>query len=368
MPSFFKPTDSVSNISVSSIDKKWARERYGSSTKFFFKFESSPIQDNVTGRKALVISPDSANRPFLEPGAFGQALRMRPQSVVQYNVSMPDSLKEFSLGFWLQPVHVSPSVNSVTGELNYYRLALIDKASFIESGEEMAAEETDQSFVIYEECRDNGKNTLTIQLRGTDNNKYEFVSEEYSTGEFHYFWITFNGTASIFSIYIDGKKARLDTTDSVPEEILVNMSVPFHINKSAFGYRGLLRGNFGLLDELIFQTEYAEDGNILSRHINYGSENVVNDELLYREETFQVFAYDDPTTVDIKTVCSNGTNIYAGRSDGKLFKGDRTMWEVSRNFSNRDEIGFVKKNILSDNYIIDVSGGALKISKASIRI
>lgn len=369
MPSFFASASSVASMSVASVDKKWAKELYGSSTKFFFKFETSPLVDNITGRRAAIISPSSAGRPFLEDGAFGKALRLRPQSVIQYNTTMPSVLDEFSLGFWLMPVNVQPSVNATTGELNYYRLALIDKSTFEDDGaDEIVAVEADQTFVIYEECRSNGKNAMKIQLRGSDNSKYEYETEEYSTGEFHHFWITYSGPAETFAVYIDGKQTELSGNEDVPADLVINMSVPFHINKSALGHNGLLRGNFGLIDELVFQTEYVASGDILSRHINLGSEYAIDNNLLNREEVHQAFVYDDPTTIDVLSVCSNGTNVYAGRTDGKLLKGDRTMWKVRRDFANRDEIRYVKKNILSADHTITVEDGALKLFKASVRI
>lgn len=368
MPSFFTSVQSAATATISSVDKKWAKELYGSSVKFFFKFESLPIVDNVTGRRAVIDVSSSAGRPFLEDGAFGQALRMRPQSVIQYNTTMPSSLAEFSLGFWLKSVNIEPSVNVSTGDLNYYRLALLDKSTFEADGDDIISVEEDETFVLYEECLSDSKNRLRIHLRDTDSNEYEFVTQEYSTGEFHHFWITYNGSGGIFSVYIDGKLAEFSVDDTVPAELQVNMSVPFHLNKSSLGYGGLLRGNFGLIDELVFQTDFIQSGEILARHINYGSEYALDNSLLYREETNQAFAYDDPTTIDIVSVCSNGTNVYAGRTDGKLLKGDRTMWRVRRDFANRDEIRFVKKNILASDYIASVEDGALKLFKASVRI
>ena len=373
MPSFFSPIQNLAPLSVSSVDKKWAKELYGSSAKFFFKFESSPIVDNITGRRASVIADSSAGRPYLEDGAFGKALRLRPESVVQYNTSMPTSLEEFSLGFWLMPVSVKPAVSSLSNDMVYYRLALLDKCTFERNGsDEVVAVDDDQSFVFYEECQENNNNKLLFQFIDEDGDKYDFETETYSVGEFHHFWITYNGPGSICSVYIDGKKTRLnDSEDSdiaVPVSIPVNLSIPFHINKSALGSAGLVRGNFGLIDEVLFTTECVQDGDIIARHINYGSEYAINSELSHREEVHQAFAYDDPTTIDIKSICSNGEHVYAGRSDGRLLRGDRTMWQVRRDFSNRDEIKFVRKNILGANHIVDVEDGALKIFKASVRI
>jgi hypothetical protein len=368
MPSFYNTTASSTAVSVSSVDQKWAKELYGSSVKFFFKFESVPVVDNVTGRRATIISDSSANRPFLEEGAFGQALRLRPQSVIQYNTTMPTTLKEFSVGFWLKSVNVSPAVNISTGELNYYRLALLDKSTFEEDGENTVPVDDDETFVIYEECLEDAKNRLVINLSGTTGDKFNFVTDAYSTGEFHHIWIAYSGVAQILNVYIDGKLVDTTADDGIPDELQVNMSVPFHINKSALGYSSLLRGNFGLIDELVFQTEFVQSGEVLSRHINYGSEYAIDNSLLFREEVGQAFAYDDPTTIDILTICSNGANIYAGRTDGKLLKGDRTMWSVRRDFANRDEIRFVKKNILASDYVVSVEDGALKLFKASVRI
>lgn len=369
MPFFFQPIEGELANSLSSIDKKWAKEFYGSSSVFFFKFESVPLVDNISGRRATVDASEGTALPFLEEGAFGKALRLRPLSSIQYGVNLPASLPAFSLGFWLSSVNVSPAVNATTGVLNYYRMGVVDKASFeTDSNNVVQANTDDSTFAVYEECRENNKNRMYIHLVTDTGSNIDAVTEEYTAGVFHYFWITFSSDAQTVMIYIDGKPAQLDITTNGWHPLMVNQSIPFHINKSGLGHEALLRGNFGLIDELIFQTEFVVSEDIIGRHINYGSEYAVNNALLLREETHQAFAYDDPTTVDVNSICSNGTNIYAGRSDGRLLKGDRTMWKVRRDFANRDEIRYVKKNIISSDSVVDISNGALRLSKASVRI
>ena len=44
------------------------------------------------------------------------------------------------------------------------------------------------------------------------------------------------------------------------------------------------------------------------------------------------------------------------------------MWQVRRDFANKDEIKFVKKNVFDSSSEISVEDGALKLYKASVRI
>jgi hypothetical protein len=44
------------------------------------------------------------------------------------------------------------------------------------------------------------------------------------------------------------------------------------------------------------------------------------------------------------------------------------MWQVRRDFANKDEVKFVKKNFFGSNSIVDTQDGSLKLYKSSVRI
>ncbi len=338
----------------------------------FFKFDSLPLVDYVSNNK-ITISNDSRDQLFLTEGAFGNALNMRPLSVLSFGLDkIRTDLKEFSLGFWLKPFNIKPTSNPTTGLSNYYRLALVDKANFILDGASgnINAIADESTFVVYEECKENSMNLMKLVLQSGASEEVVIVTPEYAANEFHYFWITYSGTAGDVRIFIDGidQGIFLEEGSDIPTVLNVDPSVPLHINNSAIGNSGLLRGNFGVLDELIFRAEYQNDPVVLSGHINKGSEYIINNALANLMEVHQGIAYDDPTTIDVSAVFGNGKNIYAGRSDGRLFRGDRTMWKARRDFANRDEINSVNKNLLSPDSIIDIVDGSLRLFKGTAKI
>ena len=370
MPFYFVNTDELSQIAISDLDKYRAIVDYKGITKFFFKFDLMPPLDHISGRR-MAFSADVTSFPFLEPSVFGQGLRMRPQGYLIYPQSLPALLSQFSMGFWLQPVHIPPSLNRETGEFDSYHLALLDKSTFsVDSTTHLiSASETDTTFVLYEECLPGGRNRLKVLLHDGYSETI-LATESYAADVFHYFWISYHGESGRFDIRIDGVLSMLDVLkgSEIPSTLQSNPTIPFHINKSALGAAPLCKGNFGLIDELIFQTEYVSDPEIISRHINLGSEFVLDESLAYRDESMVAFTYDDPTTLDVTAVFANGSSIYVGKEDGNLLKGDRKMWRSLRDFSNRKEIGYISKRMLTSDSIVDVEDGALKIFKASARI
>lgn len=370
MPFYFINTDAISQISVSDLDKYRSVVDYKGITKFFFKFELIPPLDQISGRK-MTISGDVTSYPFLEDGVFGSGIKMRPQGYLIYPQSLPATFSQFSLGFWLQPVNIPPALNSLTGLFDSYHLSLLDKASFSvnNTNQTISASETDTTFVLYEECLADGNNRLKVLLHDGYSETI-LVSDPYQSGVFHYFWISYHGESGRFDIRIDGLLSAIEVEkgSTIPSVLQSNPTVPFHINKSAIGYSPLCKGNFGLLDELIFQTEYVSDPEIISRHINLGSEFVLDETLAYRDEAISAFVYDDPTTINVSAAFANGSSIYVGKEDGKVLKGDRKMWRSSRDFSNRKELSQVNKRLLAADSIVDVESGALKLFKASARI
>ncbi len=336
--------------------------------KFFFKFEDLPLIDEINDTE--MIFTQGADKVFLTEGAFGKGLRLKPLSIGRFFVPLPSTLDSFSLGFWLNPINVKPSVEVSTGQIKYYKMALFDKSNFfLDSSQNVSVITDESSFAVYEECLEDNMNKLYVLLQGVSD-KIIVSSSPYVAGTMHYFWISYSGYLSSLKIFIDGLEVTTNNelgTD-IPSSLNNDNSVPFHVNNSAVGYNALIRGNFGLLDELIFTTEYVIDSNILSKHINFGSEYSVYKNLVGLSEISQSFVYDDPTTIDIKAVASNGKNIYAGKSDGNLYKGDRLMWQSRKDFSQKDEIKLIKKNKLSTESIIDSQDGYLKIYKSSIRI
>lgn len=337
--------------------------------KIFLKFENIPLVNSIDNNQ--INSFGSSEPTLLEDGSFGQALRMRPLKTLSIPLFTVASISEFSMGFWLNPSWQKPSTNKSTQQAANYRKPLIDKAVyFIDLSSDLIKFDTDKtSFSIYEESIENNENVLRIYLQGAEGN-VTYETEPYQTDQWHYFWITYNGPSGLFRVYIDGKIIALINASGspLPNFLNVSTSVPFQINNSAPGFSSLIRGNSGLIDEVLYQDTSMTDENILYRHINLGSEYVIDRRLLSAQDFSQGFTFDDPDTININTIHSNGKNIYIGRSDGFIMFGDRKLWLARKDFSNQQEMDFIKSQKLSDDSVVDIVNGEIQISKAVVRI
>lgn len=359
MPTFVQ-TGSISlNDAALSLVKKRR------SVTAFFKFEVFPFVEETS---LDILVNEGSQSPVVEDAAFGNGCRFRPQSRFSFPMELRSN-NRLSVGFWLKPVNVRPTINPASGETVYYRSALFDKAEFSYSASSSIVTVEGGSFVFFEECRDSNKNVLKILLVSDNDEQCVVSSIEYTCDVLHYFWIVYDGLTQSVSIYIDGIQREVTIEDgNIPQQLNFARGTAFNLNKSAIGFNSLLRTNTGLLDELSFFSEAMTDLSVIGRIINYGTEFAIDETLFNREEVHQGFAFDDPTSLQINTVYSNGTNIYAGRSDGRVFKGDRLLWEVRRDFANAEEERFIKKNLLSTDSVITFEDGALKIEKAAVQI
>ena len=331
----------------------------------FFKFESLPFVEEVS---LETLNNEGTQSPILELGAFGNGCRFRPQSRFSFPLEM-DNGTGLTVGFWLRPNNILPTISSSTGLLVYYRTALMDKAEYEYSAASGLVTISNGTFSIYEECRDSNKNVLKIHLFDNDDNETVLSTSDYECDKMHHFWIVYDGNLREVKVFIDGISRDVVVEEgSVSSSIKMSQGTYFNFNKSAVGYNTLLRTNTGLLDEVVIINEAVNDQETLGIHINLGAEFAVDETLRWRQEVYQSFGFDDPTALQIGDIYSNGSNIYVGRSDGKLFKGGRLMWEVRRDFANNEEEGFIKKNFLADDSEINFQNGYLKISKANIQI
>jgi len=337
-----------------------------SNAKFFLKFESLPVIEELSGQNVLITNENPA---FLEKAVLGNGLRMRPKSSLSVPLFLSSPV-QFSIGFWLRSSWIPPTISPVTNLPVYYRMALMDKASYAYASATGFISAIEATFSIYEECKEDGFNIMKIMLQSVTGLQIVLETDIYKTYQFNHFWITYYGPSRSFLVFVNGSPIGLFSEDGFPIPLALNNSalVHFNLNQSAIGYGSLLRNNAGLIDELVFLNQFIPDTSVIGKVINLGVEHAIDQSLLYKEVVDNCFAFDDPTALGVTSVLSNGKNFYAGRNDGALFKGDRTMWQVRRDFGSPDEIKFVKKNVFSEDSITAVENGSLKLFKSSVRI
>lgn len=350
------------NIAASDYNK-YILDR---SAKFFISCDQIPLIDEISGQVLQNLGDIALS---LTPGPHGNAIKLQPRNKLSLPLLL-NSVTEFSLGFWLKPSFIEPNISTVTGLPIYYQMSLFDKAQFSYSSTNGYTSIADGSFVFYEECREDGFNVLKIVLVGADLRETNLETDRYQAGIYHHFWITYYGPSRKLQVFIDGKLVGLFSNDGyqIPNSLRDNSVIPFSINNSAVGFSSLLRNNSGAIDEVVFFNNFMIDIEKIATIINSGAKYVIDQSLLYRSNAHNCFAFDDPTALGITAVLSNGKNFYVGRNDGTIFKGDRTLWQVRRDFSDTHEFKYVKRSIMSTESEIKVENGALKLFKGSVRI
>jgi len=363
-------TSSISNISRTVVSEQKVRNTYTqalSNYPTFIKFESLPILDEVSNRSNTVVGSEN---PSFSEGVSGNGLKMRPRSGVDIGISLRSKTK-FSLSFWLKPSWLRPVLSLDSNDINYYRLSLLNYSN-ISLNEVTNIYEASTGFCVFEESIESEQNLLYVFMDSLEGSILIKTKNPYKTSDFHHMYIAYSGAARVLNIYIDGKPVETEFVEGSQVPLFFskdnNTPISLQLNQSAPGFSGLVRNNSGIIDELYFSNEYEGDSETVARHINFGSEFVAFNSLKNKDQSTCMFGFDDPSSIVLKSIFSNGNNVYAGRSDGRVYKGDRLLWQSRRDFSNREEMGFVKKSLLSETAEISISDGSLVINQGSVRL
>lgn len=343
----------------------FAAELVRDDVELLMLFDTKPIKNELTGIK---YDPSENINYDIVDGVIGNGMKLQPD--VNFSIPLTINNKFFTIAFWLQSSYIQPSVNSATGLSNYNRIALFDKSDFYFDSSLGYTNTQNGTFVIYEESRENNKNVLRITLVSSDAREVTVETPEYDTGMFHHFWISYLGDANILQVFIDGKIVELLSEDGsqIPKSLFASETAKFHINKSALGYRSLLKNNSGVIDDLIIINNYIVDENIVSKVINNGAYYYVDESVYFRDESHMMFAYDDPTNLGVVAVAADKTNVYLGRTDGVVMKGDQTIWQVKKDYSNPVENNYIRRKLLTAESYADIRMGKLQIYRSIVRI
>lgn len=363
-------TSSVSNVSSTIISEQQIRNTYTqalSNYPTFIKFESSPILDEVSGRLNRIVGVEN---PSFAEGVSGNGLKMRPRSGVDIGISLRSKTK-FTLSFWLKPSWLRPVLSLESNDINYYRLSLLNYSN-VSLNTITNTYEASTGFCVFEESVENEENLMYIFMDSSEGSILIRTKNPYKTSDFHHMYVAYSGSSRVLNLYIDGKQVETEFVEGSQIPLFFskdnNTPIALQLNQSAPGFSGLVRNNSGIIDELYFSNEYEGDSETVARHINFGTEFVAFNSLRNQDQAICMFGFDDPSSIVLKSVFSNGNNVYAGRSDGRVYKGDRLLWQSRRDFSNREEIDFVKKSLLSETASISVSDGSLIIDQGSVRL
>jgi hypothetical protein len=332
---------------------------YGANAKLYYRFDSSLLGNETTGAGLEV----SGSPAVLTDGWRGSGLELSPDTTL-YTTASLGVTTAMTLGFWLKPTHEGMVVNPSTPALEGLRKALFSKASFSRNGTTGDVTVSGGSFVVYEETEGDEQNRLYVNVYGaTDATAY---STAYTAGEWHHFWVVYDGSVPSISIWVDGASATGGTTGTVPAS-LTSVSDNFEINQNVPGSGYAVSRNTAVLDELVLLNTAETGTDTIGRVIDLGVEYAFDDDLTDVEEVCLGALFDDPTTLKVNAVMSDGADLYVGRSDGKLLKASRGLWKSRRHFVGEGEKTILENAFGTDGSKLSVSDGVVTVTKAVIR-
>lgn len=213
------------------------------------------------------------------------------------------------------------------------------------------------------------QNAIRVYLseNGTDVSNV-YVSDPYVPGLRHVL-VTYLRSEGRFRIDIDGKPGILH---SAPTGSL-QQSGSIRLNDIVPGFLAHKTQQTGAyLFDLVFTTYGATDNEAL-KAFRYGYEHITYENLFDARFSYFGVAYSQPTTISTTHIFVDGGNIFAARSNGKIVKGARPVWDKEFSYPDTDSIALLttsetdSEGETGDRFVVWTSDG-LKLKGASIRI
>lgn len=354
------------NLNLKSSD--YAKYLISSDVEFYLSFDQTPPINETT---ANVVENIGSASVTLVQGSHGLAGKFSPNTKISVPLNFVNR-KQFTLSFWLTSANIKPQINKINNSKSFYRVSLFDKGLFSLDTQTNIVSFTNGSFVVFEECKDDNRNSLFVLLFGSNGVITILESSNYATNIPHHFWLTYNGVTQTFELYIDGVKDVLTTIlgTEIPSELFSDPAIPFNINNSAIGSKNLLRNNSCILDDLFFINKFISDDLLRSKVINHGAKYAVSDSYKYVDNLHNLMLFDDPATNGISAITNNGRYIYAAKSDGTIYRGEHVFWQTKIDFSIRQEASRVGNQIkrYSSDSLVEYTGESLSIFKSDLRL
>lgn len=324
---------------------------------FYIPFDDNTLIDEVSATLPTV----TGNTPAVVPAVFNDGWQMDGSTYASYSPSISIT-NGLTIGFWLSPVNLGMVTNPNTFATESLLMPVLSRSNFSFGGGIESA--TSEQFIIYEQTQSDGQNIMTVQLKG--GTTATISSNPYTAGEFHYFWIVYNGTGPSCNIYIDLQDQTAGTSGTVPSTLSAT-AAPFAINLSVPGNGYAITRNQGIIDDLVLFNS-AQANTVMNRAVKLGG-NYVNDSTLSSaDEISQVLVFDDSSTLTVISVASNNGSIYIAGSDGNILRGIRAMWQSRRNFNSDAEIELLDFVTRTGTTTLAIENGALHIKSEIVKI
>ena len=266
------------------------------------------------------------------------------QANQSYSTEGDFSFDELTISFWwYSPKPVGFTRHVVRRDLQSKTVPIIAKANsttFTGSGsifDNSSPEETDSTtfqngtFFINEVAASKNSNRIQFLLAGATSDGTEIThiydSREYNPG-LHHVLITYLRPEQVVRIDIDGKpgviKAGPESLHNDTGQLRINDFIP------DFDAHKITQENAYLFDLLIMNLGVNED--VSKRIMRYGNLYVTDDALADKKFLHFGIEYPRPSTVSSNQILAEGGNLLVSRSNGKLLKGNRPIWDKEFNY------------------------------------
>tara|TARA_Y100000310_G_scaffold344116_2_gene455212 strand:- start:3390 stop:4346 length:957 start_codon:yes stop_codon:yes gene_type:complete len=310
-----------------------------SSTKFVLQFNDSSLTEEVNEDSMVV--QGSGSTDLLENN-LGYSMKLN-QYLQSSTITMSISTS-MSIGFWLNSTNPGVVRNAV-GVLDPLRVSLFDIRDL----------NNDEIIFVYEKSQINNKNRLEIKIGDAI-----ITSSEYEVGNWHHFWITYDGSTPEIKLFIDAKEDSTSMSGAIPDNINGSRG-RVSINRQALGFVFDVVNNQGDVDDVVVLNVADSSDATLQRVINHSLSFAFDTIYMNNEEISQAFLFNDPDVFSLTSVSNDSTSVLATRSDGKIFEGSPTMWQVRKRFRTEEEtksLNISGVGFSATNGLLDISGVA----------
>lgn len=209
------------------------------------------------------------------------------------------------------------------------------------------------------------KNAIRVYLveNGSDVSQV-ITSKPYSSPGLHYVLVTYIKNQGRFRIDIDGETGILH---SAPTSSLQRTG-KLRINDIAPGLIAHKTTQVGgYIFDLLFTTLAATDNESL-KAFRYGYEHITEETLFDARFAYFGIAYSQPTTISTSHIFVDGGNIFAARSNGKIVKGARPIWNKEFSYPDTQSVSLLDTSQTDESRKIEWTTAGLKLQGVSIRI
>ena len=250
---------------------------------------------------------------------------------VSYEVDVSSFVNgSFTIGFWLQISSALGYVrHAVTREKTPKTAPVVAKAerSIVDNQEllEMA------NFVIIEQAASATTNRLVLMLSQDGVSIANSISSApYSVGV-HHFLITYDLDNSQARIDVDGSFGSWQTAPASTYHSISSVKLNA-INPDYVSHQSNNRST--IIKDLYLQNEPSLDETAGIRNFTYGVDYVTDLSLSEIEFANFAFSFSQPNTIATNSILATGSNIYLGRSNGDILKGEQPIWDTDFTFDS----------------------------------